>query len=225
MAQFSLYRLASSTLKQWSSVECEFKRIFRLIRTKFFTVRTWRSKEIESNWPIWTSVSIDFLQLVGKNPTFTFVILARQTERSIHIDLSSESIPLPKLSTKFSENSINSSSNIFYLSFSPGLTCRYSSSSTVSTCFYYLSSINFTQLEYHYDRILKNSLASSMRSRSYFIVIYSILALLILGTCVLALYLLCTNRLSSDHTIRLDYIVDPQLAREAALKLGPEPVG
>ena len=166
-------------------------------------------------------MSSDFSPLEG-NSEFIFVISARRTESSIHIELSSGSIPLPKLSTKIPENSINHRSNTFYLSFSPGLTCRYSSS---STCFYYLSSINFTQLEYHYDRIVKNSLASSIRSRSHFIVIYSILGLLIFGTCVFALYLLCTNRLSSEHTIRLDYIVDPQLAREAALKLGPEPVG
>lgn len=151
-------------------------------------------------------------------------ILAHQAENSIHIELSSESIPLPKLTSKSLKTPMHNLSQMYYLSFSPGLTCRYSLASTVSTCFYYLSSINFTQLEYHYDRMLNNSLTSFMRARSYFTILYFIIALLILGTCILALYLLCTNRLSSEHMIQLDYIVDPQLAKEAALKLGPEPV-
>lgn len=163
------------------------------------------------------TIEKDRIQLIDMNIT-------RETKNSLHIELSSESIPLPKLSTRSFKTSTNKTSKIHYLSFSPGLTCRYSSISIMSTCFYYLSSINFTQLEYHYDRILNNNLASSMRSRSYFTIIYCIITLLILGICVLALYLLCTNRLSSEHMIHLDYIVDPQLAKEAALKLGPEPV-
>jgi hypothetical protein len=40
--------------------------------------------------------------------------------------------------------------------------------------------------------------------------------------CLFALYILCTSRL--QHRIHLDYIIDPELAKQAALKLSPEPM-
>ena len=42
--------------------------------------------------------------------------------------------------------------------------------------------------------------------------------------CLFALYILCTSRLPFQHRIHLDYIIDPELAKQAALKLAPEPM-
>jgi phage gp36-like protein len=68
-------------------------------------------------------------------------------------------------------------------------------------------------------------LSTYARTRHRFlIIIIIIIGILLVSTCLLALYLLCTKRLSSDHIIELDYIIDVPLAREAALKLAPEPI-
>ena len=147
----------------------------------------------------------------------------------MHLYLSPPSLFSPTLLVKSRNNSLQSSFNstefhTYYLLFSSELTCRYSSISTHTTCFYYPSSMNFTDFEHYYDHSNNSSLAASVRNRTHFLIIYVILSTLLLTTCIVGLYLLCTKRLSSEHIIQLDYTIDPQLAREAAIKLAPEPV-
>ncbi len=111
--------------------------------------------------------------------------------------------------------------NTYYLSFSTELMCRYSLLKNITICFYYPSSINFTDIEHHFDKITNVTLVLPIQTHKRFIIIFILIGLLVIIICFLALYILCTSRL---HRIQLDYIIDPQLARQAALKLGPEPV-
>ena len=153
-----------------------------------------------------------------------FYFIAMAPDETIHVQLSSQSMMQPKLLSKMSNDSSNDSIT-YYLSFTPELTCRYSSVSNKLVCFYHLSTSNLTQLEDEYDRFNDRKQQSSTRTQYYLKIFYTIIVILTVCTCILALYLLCcTEKLSGEHRIRLDYIVDPQLAREAALKLGPEPV-
>jgi hypothetical protein len=68
------------------------------------------------------------------------------------------------------------------------------------------------------------SLILPLQTRRYFINIVILIGILVLIVSSFALYILCTSRLPFSHMVQLDYIIDPQLAREAALKLAPEPV-
>ncbi len=125
---------------------------------------------------------------------------------------------------KHTNNSLIHSSNFsqintYYLSFSSELTCRYSISENTTICFYYPSSITFNQIEHHFDKIPNVSL-----TRQRLIIIFIIISILVVIVCLFALYILCTNRLPFQPMIQSDYIIDPKLAREAALKLAPEPV-
>lgn len=147
----------------------------------------------------------------------------------MHLFLSPPLLFSPTLFVKSGNSSLQSSSNstefhTYYLLFSSEPTCRYSSISNHTTCFYYPSSMNFTDFDHHYDHANNSSLAVSVRNRTHFLIIYVILSTLLLTTCIVGLYLLCTKRLSSEHMLQLDYTIDPQLAREAATKLAPEPV-
>lgn len=112
----------------------------------------------------------------------------------------------------------------YYLSFSSELMCRYSLLQNITICFYYPSSINFTDIEYNFDKITNISRVFPSQIRKHFIMIFIIISILIIIICLVALYILCTSRLPFHHRIQLDYIIDPQLARQAALKLAPEPV-
>ncbi|UJR14250.1 hypothetical protein I4U23_001241 [Adineta vaga] len=65
---------------------------------------------------------------------------------------------------------------------------------------------------------------SNNHKRRYFNIIFIIIGVLILLLCACVLYILCKSQFPLHHMIQLDYIIDPQLARQAALKLAPEPV-
>jgi len=84
--------------------------------------------------------------------------------------------------------------------------------------------MNFIQIEHDFDKITNTSLILSAQTRKHFIIIYIVIAILVIIMSLIALYILCTNRLPFDHMVQLDYIIDPQLAKKAALSLGPEPV-
>jgi hypothetical protein len=125
---------------------------------------------------------------------------------------------------KHTNNSLIHSSNFsqintYYLSFSSELTCRYSISENTTICFYYPSSIIFNQIEHHFDKITNVS-----HTRQRLIITFIIISILVVIVRLFALYILCTSRLPFQSMIQLDYIIDPKLAREAALKLAPEPV-
>lgn len=112
----------------------------------------------------------------------------------------------------------------YYLSFSSELICRFSFSKNTTICFYYPSSIDFIQIEHNFDIITKISRVLPIHERKRFIIIYIIITIFIIILCLFALYILCTSQLPYHHMIQLDYIIDPQLAKQAALNLGPEPV-
>ena len=175
----------------------------------------------------WSSIESEHQQDTVGIHVFSF--LAIETNTGLHLYLSPPSLFSPIVLIKSPNNSLLSSSHstefyTYYFQFSPELTCRHSSIANQSTCFYYPSSMNFTEFEQHYDQLNNSSLTALVRSRTRFLIIHVILIALLLTTCILGLYLLCTKRLSSEHMIQLDYTIDPQLAREAAIKLAPEPV-
>lgn len=142
---------------------------------------------------------------------FTFFL---GIEEEMKINLTSSLIPSPKLNN-------STQWNMYYLSFSSELTCRYSAKETTTICFYYPSSRNFREIEKYFDRMI-NTNRDEIRRRYTLILI--ILGILVLIVCLFALGLLCSNRISPHHRIELGVRIDPQLARETALKLAPEPV-
>jgi hypothetical protein len=141
--------------------------------------------------------------------------IAIETEEQINIQLFPHSISPPKLFINLNNNSLVQSTNpiqinTYYLSFS--------SSNNAPVCFYYPSPTNFLQIEDHFDKITNISPLLPLQRRNRFIII----GILVLIVCVFALYILCTSRLPFHHMAQLDYIIDSQLAKEAALKLVPE---
>lgn len=111
--------------------------------------------------------------------------------------------------------------NLYYLSFSSELTCRYSSIGNTTICFYYPSSRNFRDIEDDFDR-MTNTYSNEIRRRYTMILV--IIGILVTVVCLFALGLLCSNRIPTHHGIELGCMIDPQVARETALKLAPEPV-
>jgi hypothetical protein len=84
--------------------------------------------------------------------------------------------------------------------------------------------MDFIHIEHHFDKITNTRLISSNQIRRRFTIIFIVIGILVMSVCLLALYILCKRRLPFNHKAQLDYIIDPQLAREAALKLAPEPM-
>jgi len=84
--------------------------------------------------------------------------------------------------------------------------------------------MDFIHIEHHFDKITNTRLISSSQIRRRFTIIFIVIGILVMSVCLLALYILCKRRLPFHHKAQLDYIIDPQLAREAALKLAPEPM-
>lgn len=84
--------------------------------------------------------------------------------------------------------------------------------------------MNFTDFEENFDRLnhAYAYLSNPIRRRYTFMVI--IIGILVLVMCLFALFILCSSRIPYRHRIQVDLRLDPQLAREAALKLAPEPV-
>ncbi|CAF1318984.1 unnamed protein product [Rotaria sp. Silwood1] len=74
------------------------------------------------------------------------------------------------------------------------------------------------------DKTINNNLTLSSEKYHLFITVFIIIGILVTIVCLLALYILCKSGVSYRHRIQLDYIIDPQLAKQAALKLSPEPV-
>ncbi len=168
----------------------------------------------------------DSLSIMHRNLFFS---LAMEEEAKVNINLSSDRISPPKLLIKLLNNSLVHSTNstemnTYYFSFSSELTCRFSFLQNLTICFYYPSSTNFLQIEHYFDELTNGSLILPVQARQHFIVLFIVMGVLIFIVSLFAFYVLCTNRLSFSHMIQLDYIIDPQLAREAALKLSPEPV-
>jgi hypothetical protein len=150
-------------------------------------------------------------------------------KEEVNIHLSPKSISSPVLLIKHTNGSFIHPSNFtqtdtYYFSFSSELTCRFSSLKKTTICFYYPLSMDFSQIEHHFDKITNLRLVLSRQRRNRFIIIFIIIGILVTIVCFFALYILCTSRLPFQHRIQLDYIIDPKLAKEAALKLGPEPM-
>lgn len=127
---------------------------------------------------------------------------------------------------KLNNNSFIHSSNFtqintFYLLFSSELICRFSFLKNLTICFYYPLLANFIQIEHQFDMITNSNLQTHQH---FIIIIYIIITILITILCLIGLYILCTNQLPYHSMIQLDYIIDPQLAKNAALNLGPEPI-
>ncbi len=130
---------------------------------------------------------------------------------------------------KLANHSLVHSSNVtqistYYLSFSSELTCRFSFLKNPTICFYYPLSMNFIQIEDHFDSITNVSLILPVQTRQRFTILLIIIGIFVIIICLFALYILCTVRFPFNHMIQLDYIIDPQLARQTALALAPEPV-
>lgn len=161
--------------------------------------------------------------------TFFLSYLAIQNEEHLHIRLSDQLVSSPKIFIKLENDSFVHVSNttttdVCYLNFSSELLCRYSSSNDMVTCFYYPKSVDFVQLEQQFDTTTNFSFISTNHKRRDFTITFAIIGALILLLCICVMYILCKNPFPLDHMIQLDYIIDPQLARQAALKLSPEPV-
>ena len=155
--------------------------------------------------------------------------LAVQNKENLHIQLSDQFISPPKLFVKLENNSFvclpnTTTTDVYYLNFSSELLCRYSSSNDIVTCFYYSQTVDFVQLEQQFDGTTNFSFISTNHKRRDFTITFIIIGVLILLLCISVMYILCKNPFPLDHMIQLDYIIDPQLARQAALKLSPEPV-
>ena len=109
----------------------------------------------------------------------------------------------------------------YYLSFSSELTCRYSNT---TICFYYPSSRNFLDIEDDFDRMTNTYRYFPNQTRRRYTLILVIIGILVVVVCLFALGLLCSSRIPTHHRIELGFMIDPQVARETALKLAPEPV-
>ncbi|CAF3300047.1 unnamed protein product [Rotaria sp. Silwood2] len=79
-------------------------------------------------------------------------------------------------------------------------------------------------MEQYVDKTTNINLILSSQKYYLFIIVFIIIGILVTIVCLLALYILCKSRVPYRHRIQLDYIIDPQLAKQAALKLAPEPV-
>ena len=86
------------------------------------------------------------------------LILAIEDERKLNIRFSPPLISTARPMVKLSNNSLIDAFNFtrfstYYFSFSPELICRYSFFHNPTICFYYSSSINFIEIEHHFDQI------------------------------------------------------------------------
>ncbi|CAF0738985.1 unnamed protein product [Adineta ricciae] len=166
---------------------------------------------------------------VTVDDSLTFVNITIQNKEDPHIRLSDQLISPPKLFAKLENNSFvyvsnTTATDVYYLIFSSELLCRYSSSNDMVTCFYHPKTVDFVQLEQQFDTSTNISFISTNHKRRDFTITFVIIGILILLLCICVMYILCKNPFPLDHMIQLDYIIDPQLARQAALKLSPEPV-
>ncbi|CAF3084462.1 unnamed protein product [Rotaria sp. Silwood2] len=80
------------------------------------------------------------------------------------------------------------------------------------------------QIENHFNTTTNVNLILSSQKHHHFIVVFIIIGIHVTIICLLALYILCKSQVPYRHRIQLDYIIDSQAAKEAALKLAPEPV-
>ncbi|CAF3764548.1 unnamed protein product [Rotaria sp. Silwood1] len=102
--------------------------------------------------------------------------------------------------------------------------CGLSSSKNTIIYFHHLLSMNFSQIEHHFNATANVNLILSSQKHHRFIVIFIIIGILVTIVCLHALYILCKSRAPYRHRIRLDYMIDSHVAKEAALKLAPEQV-
>lgn len=136
---------------------------------------------------------------------------------------------LPNILIKSPNNSLISPSNfsetsIYYLSFSPELSCRYHIITNETLCFYYPISTNFLSIEYHYDQIRQGSLKLPIKARHRFYIIFIIIGIFSLIICILAVCIICTHRSTFYHPTPFDLIIDRHVARQEAAKRPPDPL-
>ena len=117
---------------------------------------------------------------------------------------------------------INQTDDRSYVSFSPSLTCRYTSLIDKATCFYYPVSSDLDYIEDHYDYIMNGGLNLPAEARSRFEIIFFIMTLLILTMLVAAVYILCSNQVPLRHISPLNAIIDSNSAKQEVAKQSAE---